>query len=106
MVLNINRESMAHVGFSPPTRVFEAAGAGSCVITDRWNGIENFFEPGTEILIADNAEDIVYLLRSLNGADARAIGANMRKRALRDHTYCLRAQQFETTVADTRALAA
>lgn len=106
MVLNINRESMAHVGFSPPTRVFEAAGAGSCVITDRWKGIENFFEPGKEILVAANAEEIVHLLRSLEGADAKAIGLNMRKRALREHTYSLRAQQFENTVADTRALAA
>jgi spore maturation protein CgeB len=76
------------------------------VITDRWNGIENFFEPGTEILVADNAEDIVYLLQSLKAADAKAIGSNMRKRALREHTYNLRAQQFEATVADTRALAA
>ncbi|HJT54236.1 MAG TPA: glycosyltransferase [Candidatus Angelobacter sp.] len=106
MVLNINRESMAHVGFSPPTRVFEAAGAGSCVITDRWKGIENFFEPGKEILVAANAEEIVHLLRSLEGADAKAIGLNMRKRALCEHTYSLRAQQFENTVADTRALAA
>lgn len=106
MVLNINRESMAHVGFSPPTRVFEAAGAGSCVVTDRWNGIEHFFDPGSEILVADNAEDIVYFLRSLDGGDAKAIGANMRKHALRDHTYSLRAQQFEATIADTRALAA
>lgn len=106
MVLNINRESMAHVGFSPPTRVFEAAGAGSCVITDRWNGIESFFDPGTEIMVAANAEDIVYLLRSLTLADAKAIGANMRKRALRDHTYALRSQLFEMTVSDTRALAA
>jgi spore maturation protein CgeB len=106
MVLNINRESMAHVGFSPPTRIFEAAGAASCVITDRWNGIENFFEPGSEILVAATAGDIVHFLRSLNAVDAKAMGANMRKRALRDHTYSQRAQQFEMTVADTRALAA
>src|SRR5262249_7743795 len=46
MVLNINRDSMAHTGFSPPTRVFEAAGAGACVITDRWPGVEMFFTPG------------------------------------------------------------
>lgn len=106
MVLNINRESMAGVGFSPPTRIFEAAGAGACVITDRWNGIEQFFEPGTEILVASTAEDIVYFLRALVAADTRAIGANMRERALRDHTYKMRAGEFAVTVADTRALAA
>lgn len=106
MVLNLNRESMAHVGFSPPTRIFEAAGAACCVITDRWSGIETFFEPGEEILVASNAEDIVYLLRSLNSDGASAIGENMRQRALRDHTYKLRARQFEFVSADRRALAA
>jgi spore maturation protein CgeB len=106
MVLNINRDSMAGVGFSPPTRVFEAAGAGCCLITDRWNGVESFFEPGREILVADNAEDIVQFMRSLNTGQARTIGSNMRKRALRDHTYDLRAKEFELTVADTRAVAA
>jgi spore maturation protein CgeB len=106
MVLNINRDSMAGVGFSPPTRVFEAAGAGACVITDRWTGIESFFEPGKEILVAGSADDIVHFLRSLNAGEARKIGTNMRRRALRDHTYKLRAQQFDFIVADTRALAA
>lgn len=106
MVLNINRDSMAGVGFSPPTRVFEAAGAGCCVITDRWTGVDTFFEPGREILVAGNAEDIVYFLRSLNADDAKAIGSQMRSRALRDHTYKLRAKEFELLVEDTRALAA
>ena len=106
MVLNINRDSMAGVGFSPPTRVFEAAGAGCCVITDRWTGVETFFEPGTEILVAGNAEDIVYFLRSLNADDAKTLGSQMRSRALRDHTYKLRAKEFELLVEDTRALAA
>lgn len=106
MVLNINRDSMAGVGFSPPTRVFEAAGAGCCVITDRWAGVETFFEPGREILVAGNAEDIVYFLRSLNANDAKVIGSQMGSRALRDHTYQLRAREFELLVEDTRALAA
>jgi spore maturation protein CgeB len=106
MVLNINRDSMAGVGFSPPTRVFEAAGAGACVITDRWTGVESFFEPGKEILVSGSAEDVLYCMRSLNAADAKEIGANMRSRALREHTYQLRGQQFETLAADTRALAA
>jgi len=46
-VLNVNRESMARYGFSPPTRVFEAAGAGACLITDEWIGIELFLDPGS-----------------------------------------------------------
>jgi spore maturation protein CgeB len=52
MVLNIARDSMAATGFSPATRVFEAAGAGACLVTDHWEGIELFLEPDREILVA------------------------------------------------------
>lgn len=95
MVLNINRDSMAAVGFSPPTRVFEAAGAGACVITDSWSGVETFFQPGKEILLASSAEEIVRLLRSIDKTQSTQIGAAMRERALRDHTYALRARQVD-----------
>lgn len=98
MVLNINRESMAQVGFSPPTRIFEAAGAAACVITDAWQGVSSFFEPEREILIASAAGDIVSYLRGLRVEDAKAIGAAMRLRALRDHTYRLRAKQVDTVL--------
>ncbi len=47
-VLNVARDSMAATGFSPATRVFEAAGAGACLITDAWAGIELFLEPGAK----------------------------------------------------------
>ncbi|HEU4417119.1 MAG TPA: glycosyltransferase [Candidatus Angelobacter sp.] len=103
MVLNINRDSMAGVGFSPPTRVFEAAGAGACLITDRWTGIEEFFMPGKEILVADNAEDVVAFLRNISTSQALEIGHKMRQRALRDHTYALRARQCDMIVADALA---
>ena len=93
MVLNLNRDSMANVGFSPPTRVFEAAGAGACLITDAWTGIDTFFEPGKEILVANSAEEIVSLLRNTSALQAREIGEAMRRRALRDHTYAQRAEQ-------------
>lgn len=95
MVLNINRDSMAGVGFSPPTRVFEAAGAGACLITDRWAGIEQFFAPEREILVAGSAEEIVFCLHNTSAARAWEIGENMRKRALRDHTYALRAKEVD-----------
>jgi spore maturation protein CgeB len=98
MVLNVNRDSMAGVGFSPPTRVFEAAGAGACLITDCWAGIEEFFAPGKEILVAESAKQVVDLLRNISAARAREIGAGMRDRALRDHTYALRAQEFDAIV--------
>ncbi|HZU44219.1 MAG TPA: glycosyltransferase, partial [Terriglobales bacterium] len=70
MVLNINRDSMAQTGFSPPTRVFEAAGAGACLITDAWTGIDTFFAPESEILIASSAEEIVELLRDTSAEEA------------------------------------
>lgn len=102
MVLNINRDSMADVGFSPPTRVFEAAGAGSCLITDEWRGIEMFFEPGREILVAENAEDVVAHLRERSAADARAIGDAMLVRALGEHTYTQRAAELEAILHSAR----
>lgn len=103
MVLNINRDSMAGVGFSPPTRVFEAAGAGVCLITDKWAGIETFFAPGREILVAGGAEEVVACLRTISASDARKIGRNMLQRALRDHTYALRAQEFDAIVTSRTA---
>ena len=95
MVLNLNRESMAQVGFSPPTRVFEAAGAGACVVTDAWAGIEHFFVPGREVLTAASAREIVHYLRSITLDRAKEMGLAMRRRALRDHSYRLRARQFD-----------
>lgn len=95
MVMNINRESMARSGFSPPTRVFEVAGAGACMLCDRWPGIDECFDPGREILVIDNAQDVVELLRRLTESDCHEIGAAFRARALRDHTYAQRAEQAE-----------
>jgi spore maturation protein CgeB len=92
MVLNINRELMARTGFSPPTRVFEAAGAAACLITDAWTGVEHFFEPGREILVAHGADEIVSYLREISPADAHGIGSAMHRRALRDHVYESRAK--------------
>lgn len=95
VVLNINRESMANVGFSPPTRVFEAAGAGACLITDHWPGIETFFVPNHEILVASSAEEIVHYLRRLSAEDCRLIGHAMRRRACLEHTYELRVKKLD-----------
>jgi spore maturation protein CgeB len=103
MVLNINRESMARVGFSPPTRVFEAAGAGACLITDSWLGVEQFFEPDREILVASSAEQVVRHLRQTSTDQARLIGTAMRERALRDHTYKMRAQLVGQALRGSRS---
>jgi spore maturation protein CgeB len=94
-VLNVARDSMAEVGFSPATRVFEAAGAGACLITDAWEGIEQFLQPDQEILVARDGADVVELLAGLSRAEARRIGEAARERILRDHTYSRRADQVD-----------
>lgn len=94
-VLNINRASMARYGFSPPTRVFEAAGAGACLITDRWEGIECFLEPDQEVLVAASGDDVVKHLAGLCPEQARRIGAAAQRRVLAEHTYDRRANQVE-----------
>jgi spore maturation protein CgeB len=92
-VLNINRESMARYGFSPATRVFEAAGAGACLITDAFTGVEEFFEPGREILVADNGAEVRETVQSLTRERARRIGEAALRRVLSEHTYAHRAVQ-------------
>jgi len=98
MVLNVNRDSMAQVGFSPPTRVFEAAGAGACVVTDSWIGIEQFFFPNKEILVARSAEDVAAYLGRLDRSQSSRIGLAMLSRALREHTYSLRAARVDVAL--------
>jgi spore maturation protein CgeB len=98
MVLNITREDMARFGYSPATRVFEAAGCGSCLVTDSWTGVDEFFTPDEEILVADGAEDIVRHLRGVASDRAREIGRRARARVEREHTYESRAERFEDVV--------
>lgn len=94
-VLNVNRESMASYGFSPPTRIFEAAGSAACLITDAWEGIETFLTPDREVLVAHDAEDVVQHLRSLDDERAKQIGEAGRQRVLAEHTYQHRALQLQ-----------
>ena len=87
-VLNVARDSMAEIGFSPATRVFEAAGAGACLITDAWEGIELFLEPGREVLVARDGADVAELSRHAGRPRPRArIGEAARARILAEHTY-------------------
>jgi spore maturation protein CgeB len=97
-VLNVCRDSMARCGFSPPTRVFEAAGAGACLITDAWEGIENFLAPGRECLLARNGAEVGDIVRELSPDRAAAIGAAALHRVLREHTYAQRAVEVENAI--------
>ncbi|MFB9863801.1 CgeB family protein [Rufibacter immobilis] len=105
-VLNISRESMARYGFSPATRVFEAAGAGACIITDYWEGIDFFFEPDTEILVAKDGEEVAKLLQGLTKERAKAIGEAAYKKVLANHTYGNRADELEQLLLTTPRTAA
>jgi spore maturation protein CgeB len=101
MVLNVSRESMARYGFSPATRVFEAAGAAACLITDAWEGIDFFLEPLKEILVAHTGDDVARLARDLTTDRARSIGEAARKRVLAGHTYERRGRLVESVLQDT-----
>lgn len=95
-VLNVARDSMARNGFSPATRVFEAAGAGACIVTDAWEGLDCFFEPGREILAAADGAEVAAHVEALTPERARAIGEAARRRALAEHTYERRARLVES----------
>jgi len=98
LVLNVHRESMVANGWSPATRMFEAAGAAACQVTDAWEGIEEFFAPGEEILVARDAEEVAAWVRAVDDARARRVGEAGRRRALRDHTYGQRARLLDTVL--------
>jgi spore maturation protein CgeB len=99
-VLNVSRESMAANGWSPATRVFEAAGAGACLITDAWEGIEDFLEPGREVLVARDGAEVARLLDELDGERAAAIGAAALERVVAEHTYERRGELVEQVLSD------
>ena len=67
-MLNVNRASMAATGYSPPTRLFEVAGAGACLITDAWDGIQMFLTPGSEVLVARDGDDVVDIVQKLTAS--------------------------------------
>jgi spore maturation protein CgeB len=94
-VLNVSRDSMATNGFSPATRVFEAAGAGACLVTDAWEGLDLFLEPGVEVLAARDGAEVAEHVRGLDAARARRIGEAARRRVLAEHTYLRRAAAVE-----------
>ncbi|SFP83539.1 CgeB family protein [Sphingomonas rubra] len=104
-VLNVARDSMAHIGFSPATRVFEAAGAAACLITDAWKGIEQFLIPDQEVLVARDALDVANHMAALTPERARAIGQAALARVLAEHTYDLRAAQVDALFREHAARA-
>jgi spore maturation protein CgeB len=102
-VLNIARDSMATTGFSPATRVFEASGAGACLITDAWVGLEMFLKDNEEVLVARDGDDVVAHMRALTPERAKAIGEAARARILSEHTYTRRGAEVDRILRQERA---
>ncbi|KFA88913.1 CgeB family protein [Archangium violaceum] len=94
-VLDISRDGMARFGFSPAPRLFEAASVGACLITDAWEGIELFLEPGRECLVAQDGLEVAEAVLCLTDDGVRDLGQAARRRVLAEHTYAHRAVQVE-----------
>jgi spore maturation protein CgeB len=94
-VLNVTRDSMTRFGFSPATRVFEVAGAGACLISDFWEGMALFLEPGREVVLVESGADLIRELSGLSPQRAASVGAAARRRVLAAHTYDHRAREVE-----------
>src|SRR5215213_6111753 len=93
-VLNIARDSMATTGFSPATRVFEAAGAGACLITDAWVGLELFLKENEEVLVARDGADVAAHVQALTPERARILA---------EHTYARRGAQVDALLREEAA---
>ncbi len=91
--LNVTRGSMVRWGFCPSGRLFEAAACGVAQITDSWEGLDAFFEPGEELLVARSASDVVAAM-ALPGPERERIGRAARRRVLAAHTAARRAREL------------
>jgi spore maturation protein CgeB len=100
--LNITRQDMIRAGWSPSVRLFEAAACGTPIISDYWDGLEAFFEPGREILIASSSRDIEEYLHDVPEEERRALGARARERVLARHTSARRAAELETLAREAQ----
>ena len=99
LTLNATRRAMAEMGWCPSGRLFEASACGAPVLSDVWDGLEAFFEPGREILVARTTEDAIAAL-DLGDLELKRIGEASRERTLREHTSDRRAEELEALIAD------
>jgi spore maturation protein CgeB len=102
--LNLTRRDMVDAGYSPSVRIFEAAGCGSAIISDAWPGLETFFTPEEEILLARSSSDITRYLKEITPEDAHGLGLRAQERVLAEHSSGKRAIQFEEMVGTKQQL--
>ena len=96
---------MAAVGFSPSVRLFEAGACGVPIISDTWEGLDTFFTPGEEILVAASTAEVTEILQDMDETERAAIGARARAAVLARHTAAHRALELEGYVAEVGAAA-
>lgn len=101
LTLNVTRQAMAAMGWCPSGRLFEAAACGAAILSDGWDGLDAFFAPGREILVARSTDDALAAL-GREEAELRRIGAAARERTLAEHTSAHRAVDFVCACEDAR----
>jgi spore maturation protein CgeB len=94
--LNVTRADMIRAGYSPSVRLFEAAACGTPIISDIWDGIETLLEPGREIILTQNAEDVLAALDTWSDIRREAMSHAARQRILAEHTAAHRAATLES----------
>ncbi|MET0391159.1 MAG: glycosyltransferase [Polyangiales bacterium] len=97
--LNVTRAPMARLGYCPMGRLFEAASCGAAVISDDWVGIDAFYEPGEELLVAKTRDDVLRALALGHGL-LHDMARRARERTLAQHTTSHRAEQLITLLED------
>jgi spore maturation protein CgeB len=93
LTLNVTRAAMAKMGYCPSGRLFEAAACGTPIVSDYWQGLEEFFRPGQEILVVHSSEDVVYDLQ-MDENELRRIARASQERAFTEHTAAQRATEL------------
>ena len=97
LTLNVTREAMARMGYCPSGRLFEAAACGVAILSDEWEGLDQFFTPGAEVLVARSTDDTVAAL-TLPPDDLAAVARRARERTLDEHTAAHRALELEELI--------
>ncbi|HEX2271729.1 MAG TPA: glycosyltransferase, partial [Pyrinomonadaceae bacterium] len=89
------RAAMARMGYCPSGRLFEAAACGAAIVSDNWDGLNDFFEPGEEILVVHDVRETIEAI-TLPRTELRRIGAAGRQRVMDQHTAMHRAVEMES----------
>jgi spore maturation protein CgeB len=101
--LNLTRAEMVTAGYSPSVRLFEASACGAAILSDSWNGLDEFLTPGEEILVPRDEYEAASILRDFSDEQRLRLGQRARERILSEHTSRHRAAQFESVVAQCYA---